>query len=101
MTANVQSWGTDGQAGNENDFPSCIGDCASSSEDQNPHGQAEAAKETANAFGNILEQESAASGNHASKTCSDEIAALGGIGDWSMHYEFNQDRDCQGEDIGS
>ena len=36
MTADVQSWGTNGQAGNEDDLSSCIGNRASRSKNQEP-----------------------------------------------------------------
>ena len=99
--ADIQSWGTNCEAGNENNLSTCIGDCASSPKNQNPHSQAEASKKTADTFCNIFEKERAASCYHASKTCSYKVAALSSIGDRSVHYKLDQYRDCQGEDVGS
>ena len=99
--ADIQSWGTNGEARNENNLSGCIGDCASSPKNQKPHSQAEAAKKTADTFSDIFEEERAASCYHASKACSYKIATLGSIGDRSVHYKFDEYRDCQGEDIGS
>ena len=100
MTTEVQSWGANGQAGNKYNLSNCIGDCASRSKNQDPHAKAEAAKETANTFRNVFEQEGSGSGYQASDTCSNKIGTLGGVGDGSMHHKFDQHRDCQGEDVG-
>ena len=99
--ADIQSWGTNCEAGNENDLSSCIGDCASSSKSQKPHSQAEAAKKTADTFCDIFEKERAASCYHTSKACSYKIATLSSIRNRSVHYKLDQYRDCQGEDVGS
>ena len=101
MTADVQSWSTEGKAGNENDLSSCVGDGASSFKNQEPHTQAETAQKTANSFRNIFEQERNASGYQASKTSSHQIAALGGVGDWRMHHKYDEYSDGQGENVSS
>ena len=55
MTADVQSWGTNSRAGNEDSFPSCVGNRPSRPKNQNPHAKAEAAKKTADTFRHIFE----------------------------------------------
>lgn len=101
MAADVQSWSTNGQTGDEDNLSSCVVDRSSRSENQDPHAKAKAAKKTADTLCNIFEQEGGASGDQAGKTCGHNIGALGSVGHWGMHDELDQYGYCQGEDVGS
>lgn len=62
MTVEVQSWGTNSKAGNEDNFSSRVGDRASRSQNQEPHAKAKAAEKAAHTFRNVFEQEGSAPG---------------------------------------